>query len=563
MSSSIPLSANDPVNERGGAAPLAAIEAICAAAFRVAERLFDRAFGEANNPLRQLGALGFHFFWIIIATGAYLYAFFDTSLDGAYASVEHISRGQWGIGAVMRSLHRYASDAFVIVVAAHILREFGYGRFRGFRWLVWISGVPLVWLALAAGVGGYWLVWDRLAQYAGTAGMEWFAALPGFDPAMIRNATVADSLNDRFFSLLVFLHIGIPLLLFAGMWVHLQRITQPRIRQGARATWAVSAVLLALSLAQPAISQGAAALGTEPQQLALDWFYFFAFPAIGHSSPELGWIIAGAATLALAALPLAGLTRRPPVAAVDPAQCNGCARCLADCPYSAISMEPRTGRRDGRKIAVVVADLCASCGICAGACPASTPFRTTDALRTGIDMPQWPMVEARARLESGLRTLHAQGGPAKVVLFGCDHGIAVQPCAAPGVAPLSLPCIGMLAPSFIDYALRSGADGVMVAGCGEGDCEFRFGTQIFAERLAATREPHLRASVPRERIEVQWLHRDQAAALAGSLAAFRLSLAAMGPRAQFMLPARPAAARPRRLFANAGNTMERQANGDR
>jgi coenzyme F420-reducing hydrogenase delta subunit/ferredoxin len=557
MSSSVPLSANDPVNDRGGPAPLAAIEALCAASFRAAERGFDRAFGEANNPLRQLGALGFHFFWIIIATGAYLYAFFDTSLDGAYESVDAITRGHWGIGGLMRSLHRYASDAFVIVLAAHILREFGYGRFRGFRWLVWISGVPLVWLTLAAGVGGYWLVWDRLAQYAATAGMEWFAALPGFDAAMIRNATVAESLNDRFFSLLVFLHIGIPLLLFAGMWVHVQRITQPRIRQGASATWAVSAALVALSVAQPAISQGAAALGTEPQRLALDWFYFFVFPAIEHSSPELGWIVVGAATLALAALPLAGFRRRPPVALVDPAQCNGCGRCLDDCPYSAISMEPRPGRRDGQKIPVVVADLCASCGICAGACPSSTPFRTTDVLRTGIDMPQWPMVEARARLEKELRALAAAGGPAKVVLFGCDHGIAVRPYAAPGVAPLSLPCIGMLAPSFIDYALRSGADGVMVAGCGEGDCEFRFGTQITAERLAGAREPRLRASVPRERLEVHWLHRDQAAALAGSLAAFRLSLAALGH------PARSGTARPRRLLASAAISMEQQANGDR
>ena len=559
MSSSVPLSANDPVNEHGGAAPLGAIEAICAAAFRAAERLFDRAFGEADNPLRQLGALGFHFFWIIIATGAYLYAFFDTSLDGAYESVESITRGHWGIGGVMRSLHRYASDAFVIVVAAHILREFGYGRFRGFRWLVWISGVPLAWLTLAAGVGGYWLVWDRLAQYAATAGMEWFAALPGFDPDMIRNATVAESLNDRFFSLLVFLHIGIPLLLFAGMWVHVQRITQPRIRPSTSAAWAASAALLVLCLVQPVLSQGQAALGAEPQQLALDWFYFFAFPAIEHVSPELGWIIAGAATLALAALPLAGLARRPPAAVVDPAQCNGCARCLADCPYSAISMEPRPGKRDGQKIPVVVADLCAACGICAGACPSSTPFRSIEMLRTGIDMPQWPMVEARARLEQELRALESRGGPAKVVLFGCDHGITVRPYAAPGVAPLSLPCIGMLAPSFIDYALGSGADGVMVAACGEGDCEFRFGTQITAERLAGIREPRLRGSVPRERIEVQCLHRDQAAALASSLAAFRRSLAAIGKRDQ----ARSGAARPRRLLANETHTTERRVNDER
>ena len=99
--------------------------------------------------------------------------------------------------------------------------------------------------------------------------------------------------------------------------------------------------------------------------------------------------------------------------------------------------------------------------------------------------------------------------------------------------------------------LNLGLDGVMVAGCGEGDCEFRFGMQITAERLAGAREPHLRASVPRERLEVRWLHRDQAALLASSLAAFRQSLAASCNRD---------GARPRRLSASAANTMEKQAN---
>ena len=33
------------------------------------ERCFDRAFGNAANPLRHLGALGFFLFWIVAASG--------------------------------------------------------------------------------------------------------------------------------------------------------------------------------------------------------------------------------------------------------------------------------------------------------------------------------------------------------------------------------------------------------------------------------------------------------------------------------------------------------------
>ncbi|MGH6719668.1 MAG: hypothetical protein ACREER_10150, partial [Alphaproteobacteria bacterium] len=66
--------------------------------------------GERWNPLAQLGALGFFLFWIVVVSGVYLYVFFDTSVAGAFRSVEALTREQWYAGGVMRSLHRYASD---------------------------------------------------------------------------------------------------------------------------------------------------------------------------------------------------------------------------------------------------------------------------------------------------------------------------------------------------------------------------------------------------------------------------------------------------------------------
>jgi hypothetical protein len=62
---------------------------------------------------------------------------------------------------------------------------------------------------------------------------------------------------------------------------------------------------------------------------------------------------------------------------------------------------------------------------------------------------------------------------------------------------LNLMCTGLLPPSFVEYALRSGADGVLVTGCREGSCAYRFGTRWTEERLTRQREPHLRPTVPR------------------------------------------------------------------
>jgi coenzyme F420-reducing hydrogenase delta subunit len=100
----------------------------------------------------------------------------------------------------------------------------------------------------------------------------------------------------------------------------------------------------------------------------------------------------------------------------------------------------------------------------------------------------------------------------------------VHRLAATDVLSLNLLCTGQLPPSFIEYALRDGADGVLIGACAPGGCEFRLGSRWTAERIAGTREPHLRDSVPRERVALAWADSGEDAALADALAALRRSL---------------------------------------
>ena len=78
--------------------------------FELIERPFERLFGPALNPLSQLGALGFFFFWIVAVSGVYLFIFFDTGIEQAYQSVEYISREQWFHAGVMRTGRRARSE---------------------------------------------------------------------------------------------------------------------------------------------------------------------------------------------------------------------------------------------------------------------------------------------------------------------------------------------------------------------------------------------------------------------------------------------------------------------
>lgn len=491
-----------------------------ARALRALERGLDRACGERDNPLRQLGGLGFFLFWLIAVTGGYLYIFYDTSVAGAHASVEQLTHGQRWAGGVMRSLHRYGSDAFVVVIVLHLVRELAYGRYRGFRWYSWLSGVPTLWLAVAAGVIGYWLVWDSVALFVATATTEWFGALPGFGPALVRNFIAEGAVSDRLFSLVAFLHIGVPLVLLLAMWAHIQRLTHPQTAVSRSVALWVLAALTLLSLAMPAVSQPPAALDRLPAALPLDWFYGAPLAAIYVTTPALVWIAAAGLTVALALAPWLGPWRRPPAAVVDPDHCNGCTRCFVDCPYAAIAMAAHPSGRG--QVAVVDADRCASCGICAGACPSSVPFRAGERLVSGIDLPQSTMGGLRDALDAALRAAHGQE---TVVVFTCQHGAGLGPAPGRGLVALGMPCTGMLAPTFIEYALRGGASGVVVALCPPSDCEFRFGARWTVERLAGEREPRLRRGVERDRVAVIHAAREERAELLAGIEALRARLA--------------------------------------
>ena len=74
------------------------------------------AFGDRLNPLYHLGAITFFLFWVVAGSGLYLYAFFETGVADAHASVEGPTHHQWFAGGILRSLHRYASDAMVVTM---------------------------------------------------------------------------------------------------------------------------------------------------------------------------------------------------------------------------------------------------------------------------------------------------------------------------------------------------------------------------------------------------------------------------------------------------------------
>ena len=492
------------------------------------EGALNKIFGNDLNPLYHLGALGFYFFWVIAVSGAYIYAFYDTGVEDTYNSVEYITHEQWYLGGIMRSLHRYASDALVVVMFLHLLREFILGRYRGARWFAWFTGIPLIWLIYIAGINGYWMAWDKLAQYSATTIVEWLDWLPIFSMPMSGYFASAGGIDNRFFTVISFSHVTIPVLTLFLLWVHIMRISYPMVNPKRGLALGMLLALLALALLKPALSQGPVDMYAEPGSVEIDWFYLFVSPLLDSWSAGQVWALVFGITLLLGILPwLPTGKKQIPVAEVSLENCNGCRRCVADCPYEAVVTRPRTDNLRFQEEAVVIPDRCVSCGICAGACPSSTPFRSDAGYVSGIEMPSLPMAGLRASMTADLAKLE---GDARVMVFGCDNAANVEKLRGAGVAVMSLPCAAMLPPSFIEYALHEHqVDGVFITGCRENDCYHRMGGQWTKQRLAREREPRLRERVEseHEHIRLFWASSVDFRELSGELESFRATLSAI------------------------------------
>ena len=488
------------------------------AAFEALGGLCSRAFTAEWNPLLQLGSLGWFFYWVVAVSGVYLYAFFDTGITRAYDSLEAITYGQAWLGGVLRSLHRYASDGLVAVVLIHLLREFSLGRMGANRWFAWITGLPSLALVYVSGITGYWLVWDTAAQYIAVTSGELLDALPLFGEPISRNFVSEASLSSRFFTLMAFMHIAAPLLLLLFMWIHIHRHSAARIKPARGLGFLVAGSLLALALVVPAVSQPRANLDLVPSTIGLDWFYLNIYPLVQLWGGMAVWQLLGGTLLLLGLLPWFPRRHPPPVAEVSLPNCNGCGRCVSDCPFGALSLEPRSDRQSYAGEAVVNADRCVSCGICVGSCPTATPFRSAPQFSAGIELPQSRLVALRDQLKKSCASL---AGNDRLAIIRCEHAGSIDTALRRNAAVAELPCIGMLPPSFIDFILsRHLADGVVLAGCAENACFHRFGQRWTEERIAGQRDPWLRARVPRERVALSWLT---------GLGRFRNSLSSLPP----------------------------------
>lgn len=460
------------------------------------EILINRLTQSDFNPFYHLGTLGIYLLVVLTITGIYLTIIYRPGAEVAYATVEKIT-GNW-FGSVMRSVHRYASDAFLLVSILHALKTFLSDRFWGSRWLAWLTGWVMVIIGWAIGTMGYWLIWDVRSQWMtevllNNAGGG--VALTFLTPEMASSSFAA-------FVIVLFVHIFLPLLFLFLVIVHILRLARGRLWSPRWVMVLSGAALVLVSVLKPVVSEAPADLGRFIENVRLDAWYLGFLPVLDRLG---GW---GFTLLTLGifgvsiAMPWIGKGKQNGPAVIHESECNGCALCSSECPYRAIEMHYRADDTSRFKsIAAINAELCTGCGLCVGTC--ST---------LGIELTQLPTDDV---YENGLRKaveLHIARNEDPIVVFTCQRHASLGTLpgtlnvrrweneAIRSVSPVFLgewqengtayptatcvlPCIGMADVDWIKSLNRMGTKDILLLGCPYDDCNYREGVQWESLRL--------------------------------------------------------------------------------
>lgn len=456
------------------------------------DALLERAVGAKNNPLGQTGAIANMMFIIAAISGMLLLVWYRPSVHLAYDSVQAMSASPYGAGLI-RSLHRYSSDACVFFFTLHALRYFVARRFFGARWWAWVTGVMLVLLIWFVGWIGYGLVWDERAQAVALNSAKMLDLVPVFSEPMTRSLLTDDVVSSLLFFVIFFAHMTVPLLIGAGLLLHITRVSRAKFLTDRPMTIWLVVSLVVISVLVPATSAGPAAMLDVSPGYEMDWWYLMPLVFADRMTGMGMWLVVGFSYLGVTIIPWIFAPRAMPVrkAAVNLNACNGCTHCAQDCPFDAIIMIPR---EDGRRFdlqPVIDLDRCVGCGICAGSCDSGAiglDWLPTQVTRRGLD--KWIVNSLEQEEPTNVAFVCGSSGAAEFEIT--PEGTSPQ---LPGYRVTAVPCAGWVQSKTVERAFRKGAENIVIVGCNSSDPHYREGIKWTDDRLSGVREPFVREKV--------------------------------------------------------------------
>src|SRR2546429_3495616 len=117
------------------------------------------------NYLWNFGSLAGIVLVTMIVTGIVLAMHYVPTVGGAFKSVEHIMRDV-NYGWLIRYVHTSGASMFFAVVYIHIFRGLYYGPYKAPGALLWLLGVVILLLLMAAAFFAYTFPWGQMSFWA-------------------------------------------------------------------------------------------------------------------------------------------------------------------------------------------------------------------------------------------------------------------------------------------------------------------------------------------------------------------------------------------------------------
>ena len=161
-----------------------------------------------------------------IVTGLTLAMHYIAHADMAFESVEHIMRDV-NYGWLIRYIHANGASMFFLAVYIHIFRSLFYGSYKSPREVIWIIGIIIYLLMMAAAFLGYVLPWGQMSFWGATVITNLFSAIPLVGEGIVTwlwgGYSVDNPTLTRFFTL----HYLIPFLILGLVVLHIWALHVP------------------------------------------------------------------------------------------------------------------------------------------------------------------------------------------------------------------------------------------------------------------------------------------------------------------------------------------------
>ncbi len=178
------------------------------------------------NVMWTVGAMLTVVLALMMVTGLVLAMNFTATAEGAFASVEAITRRLPG-GWLVRGMHMTGASLFMAALYVHLFRGLYYGSYKAPREILWLFGMTLLLLVMGTAFAGYVLPWGQMSYWGADVAGKAVGAVPVIGPDLEKLFLGGDRPGDITLHHLFVLHWTLAFVVVAFVGLHVAALHVP------------------------------------------------------------------------------------------------------------------------------------------------------------------------------------------------------------------------------------------------------------------------------------------------------------------------------------------------